>query len=177
LKINPPQIEEEFKEVNVIIFRFIHIFSAIFWVGTTLFMVFFLEPTVRSLGPDGGKFMQRLLGGTRFSLVMAASGWITIIAGLLLYGPVTGWSVSLIFGPRLPLTLGAVAGIAVGFVGTAVQGRASGRLQALGQTIAAQESPPSAAQAAEMQQLQAAIRQGGRWSAVLMVLAVIGMTW
>ena len=46
--------------------RFVHIFSAIFWVGTTLFLVLFLEPTVRSLGPDGGKFMQRLLGGTRF---------------------------------------------------------------------------------------------------------------
>ena len=46
--------------------RFVHIAAAIFWVGTSLFMLFFLEPTIRSLGAEGGKFMQRLLGGTRF---------------------------------------------------------------------------------------------------------------
>lgn len=157
--------------------RFIHILSAIFWVGTTLFMVFFVEPTVRALGPDGGKFMQGLMGGTRFSLAMAVSGWLTILAGLLLYGPVTGWSVNLMLGPRLPLTLGAVAGIVAGLVGTLVQGRASGRLQALGQAVVAQGTPPSPTQAAEMQRLQAAIRRGSWWSAGLMVLAVIGMTW
>ena len=36
--------------------RFVHIAAAIFWVGTSLFMLFFLEPTIRSLGADGGKF-------------------------------------------------------------------------------------------------------------------------
>lgn len=160
------------------IIRFIHIFSSIFWVGTTLFLVLFVEPTVHSLGPDGGKFMQRLLGGTRFSLAIAASAWITIFAGLLLYGPVTGgWTADLIFGFRLPLTLGAVAGIAAGIVGTVVQGRASGRLLALGQEIATQGGPPTTAQTAEMQRLQATIRSGSQWSAVLMVLAIIGMTW
>jgi len=104
------------------ILRIIHIFSAIFWVGTTLFMVFFVEPTVRALGADGGKFMQQLVGGTRFSLAMAASGWLTIGAGLLMYGPVTSWSWGIILGPRLALTLGAVAGIAAGVLGTAVPG-------------------------------------------------------
>lgn len=160
------------------ILRFFHIFSAIYWVGTTLFMVLFLEPTIRVLGQDGGKFMQRLVGGTRFSLSMSAAGLATIIAGFLLFGPATGsWSASLIFGPRLMLTLGAVAGIAAAVVGTAVQGRASGQMQALGQKIAQQGGPPTQEQVAQMGRLQAAIRQGGRWSAVLMVLAVIGMTW
>ncbi len=41
--------------------RFVHIAAAIFWVGTSVFMLFFLEPTIRSLGAEGGKFMQRLL--------------------------------------------------------------------------------------------------------------------
>ena len=111
------------------ILRFVHIFSAIFWVGTTLFLVLFLEPTVRCLGPDGGKFMQRLLGGTRFSLVIALSAWITIIAGAFLYWPLTGWSPQVMFGSRLPLTLGALAGIAAGVVGAAVTGRASGQFR------------------------------------------------
>ena len=160
------------------ILRFIHIFSAIYWVGTTLFMVLFLEPTVRALGPDGGKFMQRLISGTRFSLSMTVSGLLTVLAGLLLFGSVTGsWSANIMFGPRLPLTVGAIAGIAAAIAGGAVQGRASGQLQALGQKIAKQGGPPTQEQAAEMGRLQATIRQGSHWSAVLMVVAVIGMTW
>jgi hypothetical protein len=159
------------------IIRFIHIFSAIFWVGTTLFMVLFLEPTVKALGPDGGKFMGRLIGGTHFSLAMTVSGALTIIAGFILYGPTTGWATDLIFGPRLPLTLGAIAGIAAAVIGSTVQGRTSGQLLALGQEIAAQGGPPSPDQAAKMEQLSLVLRQGSRWTAVLMVLAVIGMTW
>ena len=160
------------------ILRFIHIFSAIYWVGTTLFMVLFLEPTIRALGPDGGKFMQRLIGGTRFSLSMSLSGLLTILAGLLLFGSATGgWSTTLMFGARLPLTVGAVAGIAAGIAGGAVQDRASGQLLKLGQDIARQGGPPTPEQAAEMARLQATIRQGSYWSAVLMVVAVIGMTW
>ncbi|MCB0035475.1 MAG: hypothetical protein KDE51_15690 [Anaerolineales bacterium] len=161
----------------MIILRIIHILSATFWVGTTLFIVFFLEPTIRALGPDGGKFMQRLIGGTHFSLAMAVSSWLTVGAGVLMYGPVTGWSWPIVFGPRLALTLGAVAGIAAGVVGTAVNGRASGRLQKLGKAIAAQGKPPSPAQAAEMKQLQTTIRQGSWLGASLMVLAILGMTW
>ncbi len=159
------------------ILRFIHIFSAIFWVGATLFMALFLEPTVRGLGAEGGKFMQRLLGGTRFSLTIALSGWVTIIAGVFLYGPLTGWSAEVIFGSRLPLTLGATAGIAALFVGAAMQGMPSAQMVALGQKLATQGGPPKPEQQAEMQRLQAKIRTGSLWTAALMVLAVIGMTW
>ena len=105
--------------------------------------------------------MQRLLGGTRFSLVIALSAWITIIAGALLYWPLTGWSPQVMFGSRLPLTLGALAGIAAGVVGAAVTGRASGQLQGVGKQMATQGGPPAPAQLAEMQRLQAKIRRGG----------------
>lgn len=160
------------------ILRFVHIFAAIFWVGTTLFMVLFLEPTLRKLGPEGSKFMPTMLGSTRFSLAIAGSGWLTVVAGLLMFGAYTNnWSMAVIFGSRLPLTLGAVAGIGAGVVGTMVQGRSSGKLMALGGQIAAQQGPPQPPQLAEMQRLQGLIRQGSVWSAVLMVAAVIGMTW
>ena len=80
-------------------------------------------------------------------------------------------------GSRLPLTLGALAGIAAGVIGAAVTGRASGQLQGVGKQMATQGGPPAPAQLAEMQRLQAKIRQGGVISAVLMVIVVIGMTW
>lgn len=162
----------------VSILGIVHIFSAIFWVGTTFFMVFFLNPTLQRLGPDGGKVMQTLLGSTRFSLAIAASAWLTVLAGLFMYGASTGgWEMSIMFGSRLPLTLGAIAGIAAGLVGTLVQGRSSAKMMALGKEIAGKKGPPAPAQMAEMQRLQGLLRQGSVWSTALMVIAVIGMTW
>ncbi len=157
--------------------RFAHIAAAIFWVGTSLFMLFFLEPTVRALGADGGKFMQRLLGGTRFSIAITAAAWVTILAGLVLYGPVTGGSTQIMFGQRLPLTIGAIAGIAAGAVGGAMQGRASAKITALGGQMAKAGGPPAAADLAEMQRLQGVLRQGSIIGTTLMAIAVIGMTW
>ncbi|MCO6451751.1 MAG: hypothetical protein J5I90_13285 [Caldilineales bacterium] len=160
------------------ILRFIHIFSAIFWVGTTLFMVLFLEPTVRNLGPDGGKFMQSLLNRTRFSLAISASAILTVLAGLGMFGAYTGgWSASVMLGHRLPLTMGAIAGIAAAVVGAAFSGRISGKISELGQQMSTQGGPPRPEQLAEMQQLQVRMRRSTIVAAVLMVIAVVGMTW
>ncbi len=155
----------------------LHVLAAIFWVGTTLFMVLFLEPTVAALGADGGKFMQKLIGGTRLSPALAVTALLTVLTGLAMYGPVTGNSMAVMFGDRLPLTIGAVAGILSAITGGAMNGRASARMQALGKEIAAKKGPPAPAQLAEMQKLQATLRQGSRITAILMVIAVVGMTW
>jgi uncharacterized membrane protein len=145
----------------------LHVLSAIFWVGTTLFMVLFLEPTVAALGPDGGKFMQKLIGGTRLSPALAATAVLTVLTGLAMYGPVTANSLEVMFGARI---LSAITG-------GAMNGRASARMQALGKEIAAKKGPPAPEQLAEMQKLQATLRQGSRITAVLMLIAVVGMTW
>ncbi len=83
------------------ILRFLHIAAAIFWAGSSFFTVFFLEPTVRSLGPDGGKFMQRLIGGARFSLAISLAATITVLAGLAMYFPVTASSPQVMLGARI----------------------------------------------------------------------------
>ncbi len=154
----------------------IHIFSAIFWVGTTLFMVAFLEPAIHASGTASSQVMQKLVNDTRFSLVIALSGLLTVLSGLLLYWQIVGFETAVMFTTRLPLTLGAVAGIAAAIVGTAVQGRASAQMVALGQQTAGQNGPPTSEQQSQLTALQATIQRGSRLSAILMVLAVIGMT-
>ena len=155
--------------------RFTHIFLAIFWVGTTFFLTLFLEPALQRAGQAGGQVMQKLITTTRFPLVIALSGWLTILAGLLMYWQMYGFDVATMFGAKLPLTLGASAGILSGIVGTLMQGRSVGKLKALAGEIAAQGGPPTPEQTATMQQLQAVVRKGGRITAILMVIAVIGM--
>lgn len=157
------------------ILRLIHIFSAIFWMGSTLMMTFFLEPTVDSLGSEGGRFMTKLASG-RFSPVMAVAGFLTILAGLVMYASVSGgFNPAVMFSSRLPLTLGALAGIASLVVSALVQRRNAVKLKALGQEIAAQGGPPTPEQAASIEVLQNTLRRGGRITAILMILAVIGM--
>ena len=155
--------------------RFIHIFSAIFWVGTTLFMLFFMEPVIQRAGQAGGRVMQILASETRFPQVIALSGLITVLAGLGLYGMTHGLDPAILFGPKLPLALGALAGILAFFTGSYFQGRSVKQLVALGETMASQNGPPTPEQMAQMQAHQARIAQGTRLTAVLMILAVIGM--
>ncbi len=162
--------------LTISLLHLIHIFSAIFWVGTTLFMVAFLEPVIHASGAAGGKVMQKLLSDTRFSLVIALSGLLTVLSGLLLYWQEVGFETAVMFSARLPLTLGAIAGGAAAIVGSGMQGRASGQMAALGQQIAAQNGPPTSAQQSQLAALQATIQRGSRLSAILMALAVIGMT-
>ncbi len=162
-------------DAYMIILRLIHIFAGIFWVGATFFMVGFVEPTVRASGPVGGQVMQKLMSGTRFSVAVAAAGGLTMLSGLLLYWRISnGLTTAVMFGSRLPLTLGAISGILAGVLGGGIQGRASARLAALGQQMAA-GGTPDPAHLAEMQKLQETIRQGSAVTAVLMALAVIGM--
>ena len=158
-----------------VLLRLIHISAAIFWVGTTFFMLFFLEPVIEHTGQAGNQVMQVLASNTRFPQVIALSGIITVLAGLAMYWRVYGFDITTMFSSRFPLTLGALAGFLAFFTGSYFQGRSVKQLVALGATIATQNSPPTPEQMAQMQQHQARIALGTRITAVLMVLAVIGM--
>jgi len=157
------------------ILRLLHILSAIFWVGSTLFITFFLEPTAESLGLEGGKFMQELIG-RGISLAMGLAGLVTIGTGLWMYAPVSGgFNATVMLSSRLPLTLGALAGIAAMIVGMTVQSPTARKLSALGRTIATQGGPPTPEQATQMNAFQSTLRWGGRLNVALMILAVTGM--
>lgn len=161
----------------VTLLRFIHILSAIFWMGTTLFMLFFLEPVMQRAGQAGGQIMQLLATGTRFPQAIALSGIATVLAGLLMYWQMYGFNPATMFGPKLPLTLGALAGFLAVITGFTFQNRAVKQLVALGEEIAGQNGPPTAEQMRQMQAHQARIALGTRIAGVLMLLAVIGMVW
>src|SRR3989454_12780102 len=70
----------------MVVLRLIHILSGIFWVGTTFFLVGFLQPVVAQSGPEGGRFAQRLMSQKRFQAAMSVAAGLTILSGLLVYG-------------------------------------------------------------------------------------------
>jgi uncharacterized membrane protein len=164
-------------DLYVIVLRILHIFGAVFWAGTTFLFTGYVGPAVMASGPEGNKFMQALLGQTRFLRVIAAAAGLTALSGLLLYWRASGglrpaWIGT---GTGLGFTIGGTAGLAAAFIGILVQNRAGHRLVALGREVQAGGGAPTPEQGAQMQAAGRAISQGGRWSSILLILAVLGM--
>ena len=65
----------------ITVLRLIHILSGVYWAGTVFFFVTFLEPTIRSLGPDGGKVMIRLFERGYLKLLPIVAV-VTVLSGL-----------------------------------------------------------------------------------------------
>src|SRR2546422_11636527 len=72
--------------VTMVVLRLIHILSGIFWVGTTFFLVGFLQPVIAQSGPEGGRFAQRLMSQKRFQAAMSVAAGLTILSGPRLVG-------------------------------------------------------------------------------------------
>jgi len=73
----------------VLIGRILHVGLGVFWAGSVFFLVFFLEPSVRSAGPEGGRVMQALQA-KGFLTVMPVAAVLTILSGAYLFGRYLG---------------------------------------------------------------------------------------
>lgn len=159
-------------EIVNIIFRILHIFGAVAWVGGAWMVVFFIEPTVRALGPDGGKFMGYMATVRRYPIYVMGAALITLIAGFALYGAKWGqvWNT----GPGLTFLIGGLIGVVGGVMG-GMTGAVTGRLMRLGGEITGQQKPPSPEQQAQMAGFQERLRTLGRITAVLVSVALLLM--
>jgi hypothetical protein len=160
----------------VILLRLVHIVAGVFWVGALITMTGFIQPAAKAIGPDGGKFMQQLVGPSRLSFFMSLAAPLTTLAGLALYWLDSGFRIEWILTPTgLGFTIGGLTGIAALLSGFAVMKPTSDRVAALGKEMQTAGGPPSPTQVTEMQALQEKMRLGGRWVAALLVIAVIAM--
>ncbi|MFB3923670.1 MAG: hypothetical protein ACE145_18245 [Terriglobia bacterium] len=158
-----------------LVLRVVHIFCGAFWVGAALMLAGFIEPAIAALGPDGGKFMQRMMGPGRFALFMTAGGVLTALSGLgmlWLGGSVASWLDS---GYGKAIVVGGVAGL-VGLVwGLSVNAPTAARLSRIGQEIQAAGGPPPADKLAQIPSLQKRLHIGGLVSALLLGFSLLAM--
>lgn len=165
-------------DLYIVVLRLFHIFGGVFWAGGTFFLIGLLTPAVKASGPEGGKVMQNLLGPARMSILMGLAATLTALSGILLYIQVSngfqvGW---LVTGRGLVLTVGAVAGLTAWLIGALVVGRTGMRMSALGKEISAAGGPPSPDKLAELQMLQERQTTWGSITALLLALALVGMS-
>jgi hypothetical protein len=159
------------------ILRVIHIFAGVFWAGVAFFTAALLAPAVAKMGPEGGRFMQQFVQKTQISKYMSLAALLTTLPGVILYVIDSGFRPAwMTTGIGMGWTIGGLAGIAAFLHGGLVTGRTSNRIEQLGMEIAAAGGPPSPAQMAEMGQLQRKMRDAGIVSAILLAVAVLGMS-
>jgi uncharacterized membrane protein len=161
----------------IIILRVIHIFAGVFWAGSAFMMVSYVEPSVLASGTIGQQFMRQLGMKSTYSVAMAVTATLTAISGLFLYDLVFDLSGGILSTSRgLVITIGALAGLAAWITGFAIQFRTISKMKKITIEIEASEGPPSPDQMATMQALGERVSLGGRITAVLLVIALIGMS-
>ena len=161
----------------VLIGRILHIGLGVFWAGAVFFLVFLLEPSVSSVGPEGGRVMQALQKRGLLT-VMPVAAVVTILSGGFLYGHLLsgagpGWLATR-FGAAL--TIGAAASLVAFGQGLFLMRPATlqvGRLSArLGESPEAGERDALLAEIAEMKSRS---RTHARWVAFWLGIAVVTM--
>jgi hypothetical protein len=164
-------------DVYLIILRILHIAAGVFWVGAAALFFFFVEPTVKELGPTGGAFMGHLSKVKKMPLVILMSAGLTVLAGILLYLRASGgfdvdWITT---ATGLTFTIGGLAAIIAFLIGVTVVKPAVDRLGALGAEIQASGGQPSKAQAVQLQAVERKLKMVGRTNIALLTVAVVAM--
>jgi len=157
--------------------RLIHIVAGVLWVGGAAFSFFFIEPTAAELGPDGEKFMQRIVVHRRLPIYFAVTSGLAVLAGLILYwidsaGLRTTWILS---GFGIAMTVGGLAALIAFLAGNFAIKPNVDRLTSIGAEIRAAGGPPSEAQLAELHAVQRRLRTIGLVDLILLIVAVIAM--
>lgn len=157
----------------MLLFRLLHIFFGVLWVGGVVLIALFIQPTVRGIGPAGGQFMGYLLTKTRIVAYFPSVAGLNVLAGLFLFWRNTvgggNWA-----GTRqgITLSIGALAAIIAFVVGGVMIGRSMGEIAKI---LKASSGPPQGEAAAQIGAYQGKIQRGTRIVLPLLIVAVITM--
>jgi putative copper export protein len=157
--------------------RVVHIFCGVFWAGAALMIGGFIEPVVKAMGPDGGKFMQRFMGERRFGFYMTMAAWLVVLSGLALFVRGSGGQLGSWFATGYGHTIvtGSIAGILALATGLSVNAPTAARMAGLARAMQAAGGPPKPEQLAEVARLQHRLHRGGLISATLLAISVLCM--
>lgn len=161
----------------LLVLRFLHVSGGILWVGAAAVYLFFLEPSVKSLGPASGKFMQTFMVRQKYPMYMGLTSLVTVLSGTLLYlfvsgGLQSGW---ILAGPGIVYTVGSLAAFAAFFMGMFMIKPRAEKLSALGQEIGKAGGPPTPEQAAAMRRLDTELGTIEKVEFGILALAMVSM--
>jgi uncharacterized membrane protein len=162
-------------DVLQIVLRVVHIGAGIIWVGSSLFLHLFVEPTLHALGPQGGPFMKHMVEKRKLPAVISGSGLITVVLGVWLYWRYTsGFDPDLVTSDGgLGFLVGGIAAIIGLVIGVAIVRPMVKRMGPLSAAMASGQ--PTQQQVQEMGAIQGRLRRISTINLVVLAIAVIAM--
>lgn len=156
--------------------RVLHIVTGVFWAGAVFYLISFLAPAFREVGPDGAKVFAALRRRRMFTWVPVIAS-VTVVSGLLLYGfrmgSGTEWART---REAMWLGLGAVTGIVALIIGVLGMRGPTLRADDLSREAGPMAPGPDRdARMAEAQKLRGRALIAGRATATLLLVTVIAM--
>jgi hypothetical protein len=158
----------------ITVLRLIHILCGVYWAGTVFFFVTFLEPTIRSLGPDGGKVMLRLFERGYMKLLPMIAV-VTVLSGLwLLWIQSSGFDATYMRSSiGMSLSTGGGLAILALIIGITVMRPAGERVFAMAKQLPElRDESQRKTLMAEMESVRARLGMAGRIVFMLLVGAV-----
>ncbi|MBA1148197.1 hypothetical protein H0Z60_14170 [Ectothiorhodospiraceae bacterium WFHF3C12] len=155
----------------------LHILGGIFWVGSSVLMAAFLNPTARRLGPEGRRFMQSLQVEAKLPLAANAAALITLLSGAVLFWMASGGFAASWFTTRYgaALTFGSVCALAAFSAGIAVQRPAMAQIARLQVRMPQADENEAAALKSQIAGLQSRMAGAGKAAAALLVVSAAAM--
>ena len=165
-------------QIYLTILRILHIGAGIFWAGTAIHLAFFAEPAIKASGLAGKTYMQKLTNTNGFPIMILLSAVITIVAGFLLIWKLSDGFQSTWMSSKHGMVLTAGAGFAlIAFiVGFSVNRPAGMKIAKIGKEVAAAGGQTTPQQLEELERLGNKIGSAGRVIAILLILAILGMS-
>jgi hypothetical protein len=163
-------------DITLLVLRVVHVVGAIFWGGAVLFVVDFLEPSVREAGPDGFKVMQALRRRHYLEAIPFVA-FLTLVSGFWLYWrdfgrfhPGSGASPS-----ELAYHVGGLAALTAFLLGVGLMRPSALRLFRLAGEMPSTPAERQAVLRAEVDRLRGRVRLSGRVIVVLLTIAMLTM--
>jgi uncharacterized membrane protein len=161
----------------LILLRAIHVVAGALWMGAAIVYLFYIKPSVKSIGPAGPQFMQNLMERQRYPVFMMSTSLLTVLAGIILYFNSSGgfklaWITT---GPGIGFTIGSLAALVAFVVGSFVIGPTAGKMGVLGQEIGRAGGPPTAEQMSAMQALEVRLNRAETIDFIMLTIAMVTM--
>jgi uncharacterized membrane protein len=160
----------------LIVLRFLHIISGIFWVGGSLFAARFIMPSLKAAGPAAGPVLAEL-GKRRLPATMMGAALVNLASGIWLMMIDAGAAPGVWMRSGMGRTLGIGGGLAIIAVllGMTVAMPTNAKMGRISATVQQRGGPPTVEEAAELGRLQARSALTAMIASVLLFLAASAM--
>lgn len=162
----------------LLVLRLIHVVGGIVWVGGLVALAWFVVPTQRLEGADGGRFVSRMMVERHFTPFLITVALSTLLSGFALYGRAMiatagQWGGS---RPAIVYGFGAISAVTALIVGVSMGGVSEKKMAAIGQRLSAERRPPTTEETAQLEALAARAGRGARIASILLLVTAVAMS-